>query len=141
MSPERARRQAAGRIWLWGVWLSWALLLVLWLCTGDNLTLRHPRVAAGALVLWCAGFGALVIYILTRRGRNNMQLLKKKKPDAAPETHREGSITPVVRKDVFIARGSRLSGLIEAESNIVTEGCIEGDVTSTHQVRWTAAGR
>lgn len=98
-----------------------------------------------------------------------MQLLRKKKPltgeSDAPEATRttdavrgepvntakpeEGVKSPellkdvvltAVRKDVFIAHGARLSGLIEAESNVVTEGCIEGNILSTHQVRVDSGG-
>lgn len=85
-----------------------------------------------------------------------MQLLKKKTPDTGP-----GSVTPppalqpdampapgalrdvvvtAIRKDVFIAQGAHLSGQIEAEGNIVTEGSVDGNITATHQVRVDTGG-
>lgn len=96
-----------------------------------------------------------------------MQLLKKKRPvDVTPETvtavqateapevsvpqvpaahmPAPGSLRDVVvtavRKDVFIANGSHLSGQLEAEGNIVTEGSIEGNLRATHQVRVDSGG-
>ena len=139
--------------------MAWALLLVLWFSAGLEVALRRPVVST-TLIMWCAGSGVLVIYMLMRRGKGNMQLLKKKKRQdgasgvlLAPDTGdaqtaalvgRQTSVVPgagpdvvltTVHKDVFVAHGSHLSGVIEAESNIITEGCIEGSVTSTHQVR------
>lgn len=139
---------------LWGVWLTWGLALVLWVSEGNGGLYRHARVTGIALALWIAGCGLLTVTL--RRGKNDMQLLKKKtldtepasvtappalQPDAMPSP---GALRDVVvtaiRKDVFIAQGSHLCGVIEAEGNIVTEGSVEGNITATHQVRVDTGG-
>ncbi|MEQ4958838.1 bactofilin family protein [Enterobacter hormaechei] len=49
-------------------------------------------------------------------------------------------VLTAVRKDVFIAQGSHFTGTLNAGGNIVTEGDVEGNITSTHQVRVDAGG-
>lgn len=149
---ERARHA------LWGVWLSWGLALVLWVNAGDGGILHHSLVSVIAVALWLAGCG-LLVFNLTK-GKREMQLLKKKSPAEgaeippaapvaespapAPQVPAPGALRDVVvtavRKDVFIANGSRLSGLLEAEGNIVTEGSIEGNLRASHQVRVDTGG-
>lgn len=49
-------------------------------------------------------------------------------------------ILTAVRKDVFIASGANLSGIIETEGSIVSEGVIEGNIRSSHEVRINNGG-
>ena len=146
---------------LWGVWLTWGLALVLWVNAGDGDILQHPLVSVIAVAVWLAGCGLLVLTLT--KGKREMQLLKKKKSPAAPVQDAEASrpvtdapvsqvthvpapgalrdvVVTAIRKDVFIAHGSHLSGQLEAEGNIVTEGSIEGNLRATHQVRVDTGG-
>ncbi|MFZ5179104.1 bactofilin family protein [Enterobacter kobei] len=138
---------------LWGVWLTWGLALVLWVSEGNGGLYRHATVTGIALALWMAGCGLLTVTL--RRGKHDMQLLKKKTPDTEPagvtppavlSDHASASgalrdvVVTAVRRDVFIAQGSHLSGQLEAEGNIVTEGSVEGNITATHQVRVDTGG-
>lgn len=142
---------------LWGVWLTWGLALVLWVNASNGGLHRHLMITGIAVTLWLVGCGLLIMTL--RRGRHDMQLLKKKKPAAEAEGAMQAVVTPqaeaphmpapgvlrdvvvtAIRKDVFIAHGSHLSGLLEAEGNIVAEGSVEGNITSTHQVRVDTGG-
>lgn len=49
-------------------------------------------------------------------------------------------ILTTVRKDVFIASGAILSGIIETEGSIVSEGVIEGNIRSSYEVRINNGG-
>ncbi|EMW2203310.1 polymer-forming cytoskeletal protein [Enterobacter hormaechei] len=154
-----APRPPVPRHGLWGVWFTWGLALVLWVNAGNGGLHRHLMITGIAVALWLAGCGLLIMTL--RRGRRDMQLLKKKKPAAEAEGPTQAVVTPpetpqpahmpapgalrdvvvtAIRKDVFIAHGSHLSGQLEAEGNIVAEGSVEGNITSTHQVRVDTGG-
>ncbi|ELV2845740.1 hypothetical protein QNZ47_004562 [Enterobacter cloacae] len=79
-----ALRGGVSRHALWGVWLTWGLVLVLWVNAGDGGILHHPRVSAGAAALWLTGCGLLVLNLI--KGKREMQLLKKRRPAEGVQT-------------------------------------------------------
>jgi cytoskeletal protein CcmA (bactofilin family) len=64
------------------------------------------------------------------------------KPETLPSTASLDAIKPVVvKKDTFISNGAHLTGAVEDDGNIVVEGTIEGNLTTTHQVRIEHSGK
>lgn len=151
--PPKRKGQYGG---LWCLWLTWGLLLVLWGLSESGRVPHFPFVPACVVLLGLGGCGYVVI--TRKRGKPEMQLLKKKvqteetrtqpvaskAPEGAVVQPAPGALRDVVvtavHKDVFIAPGARLSGELDAEGNIVTEGCVEGNITSAHQVRVDSGG-
>lgn len=134
---------------LWGIWLTWGLALILWVGAGNGELYLHPTAAGIVVALWCAVCGGLVMTL--QRGKRNMRFMTKKTPEAeqtSPTSPLPVQPAPVqapgilhdvvvksIRKDVFIAPGAHFSGVLKADGNIVTEGCVEGNIIATHQVR------
>ncbi|WP_174341606.1 polymer-forming cytoskeletal protein [Enterobacter sp. JMULE2] len=79
----------------------------------------------------------------------NLKSKSKKNEVVANQDKSEKKTTPIhvkdilltaVRKDVFIANGANLTGIIETEGSIVSEGVIEGNIRSAHEVRINNGG-
>ncbi|MGK0600373.1 bactofilin family protein [Yokenella regensburgei] len=146
---------------LWLIWLTWGALLVLWGGYGNEINLRQLFIWGVSMLLWVIGCSAVIIKM--KRVKREMGLLKKKEPttdhvenmkqkpslpseaaDLSTNSPATGMLRDVVltavRRDVFIAHGSHISGLLEAEGNTVIEGSVEGNVTSVHQIRVETGG-
>ena len=153
--PPHKASAALRQFCLWFVWLAWGLALVLWTRSGPIDRLHYPNISGFVAVLLLTG--CLLVLLILRIGHKKMRLMKKKALASKADSMKEANNMPIaaatqisaaevrgvvrdagvtaVRKDVFIAHGSRLSGLMEAEGSIVIEGNIEGNLRATHEVR------
>lgn len=141
---------------LWCLWVLWAVLIILWLAGISFIELNLDYVLPAALLL--ALLATLVFtYKITRIDKmlsfnKQKKTINEPKPqdindrpvvDAEPSALAEvaDAIKPIrAKKDTFISNGSRFTGVIEGDGNIVVEGKVEGNIVCTHMVRIENSG-
>ena len=77
---------------------------------------------------------------LKRKSKKNEVVANQDKSEKKTPIHGKDILLTAVRKDVFIANGANLTGIIETEGSIVSEGVIEGNIRSAHEVRINNGG-
>ena len=143
---------------LWFVWALWVLWIVKALAADYVLV-------TDITYLFSAGVLALFLRPLWQKGYNCMRLLKREnksenktnldttgsaEKNARSQGHGGLASLPlegadkmkstVTRKDTFISSEATLSGNLNGQGNIVIEGRLDGNISSTHQVRIESGG-
>ncbi len=143
---------------LWFVWALWVLWIVKALAADYVLV-------TGIVYLISGGVLALFLRPLWQKGYYCMRLLKrenkpenKANPDTAEsrgknalsQSHGTPALLPpegpekmkstVTRKDTFISSEATLTGHLNGQGNIVIEGRLDGNISSSYQVRIESGG-
>ncbi|ELN2578886.1 polymer-forming cytoskeletal protein [Enterobacter kobei] len=81
-----------------------------------------------------------MLNLKSKSKKNEVLAHQEKSEKTTTPIHGKDVLLTAVRKDVFIANGANLSGIIETEGSIVSEGVIEGNIRSAHEVRINNGG-
>ncbi|SUJ35674.1 bactofilin family protein [Serratia marcescens] len=143
---------------LWTMWFTWGLWILSEIYPGASvIKWAALLVTGGMLILF---FRPLLLkrtlcMRLLKRGNNivNVSAQTKASVDKVTNTPADLTTLPLLppdaqegikpiraRKDTFISPEANLSGNLEGQGNIVIEGRLDGNVSSSHQVRVESGG-